>query len=297
MNDMKRIFAPCIAAALALTCLSGCGGNKDEIVVLSREEGSGTRGAFVELLGIETKDEKGEKWDNTAVTADVTNSTSVMLTSVSQNVSAIGYVSLGSMNSSVKGLAIDGAAPTAENIESGEYSVTRPFNICVMEDLSAQARDLIDFILSAQGQSVVADMGYIPVADTGDYKGSPPTGKVTVAGSSSVAPVMEKLIEAYAVLNPDMKIELQTSDSTTGANTTIEGVCDIGMASRELTDSELSKGLTPTVIARDGIVVIVNPQCPVDGLSSEQVRQVYTGETKLWSELAQQSLGGTYGRC
>lgn len=285
LSKTKRLLAVCAAAVITLGCLVGCGGNKDEIVVLSREEGSGTRGAFVELLGIEIKDESGEKWDNTVVTADVTNSTSVMLTSVSQNISAIGYVSLGSMNDSVKGLVIDGAAPTAENIESGAYGVTRPFNICFMENLKPEARDFVDFILSAEGQSIVADMGYIGVGDGGAYKGGGISGKVTVAGSSSVAPVMEKIIEAYGEVCPEIKIELQTSDSTTGVNTTAEGVCDIGMASRELKDSELAKGLTPTVIARDGIVVIVNPESPLSGLSAEQVRQIYTGEIKFWSEL------------
>ena len=278
--------AAMLAVLTALTLLSGCGGNKDKIVLLSREDGSGTRGAFVELFGIAAVDENGEEWDNTALSSDITNSTSVMLTSVAQNIAAIGYVSLGSMNGTVKGVVIDGAAPTAENIENGSYAVTRPFSIAVMDGLSQAAQDFISYILSDNGQNVVADTGYIPISDPGKYKSAGGlTGKVTVGGSSSVAPVMEKLVEAYARVNPNVKIELQISDSTTGASTTVERVCDIGMLSRELTAGETEKGLTAIEIARDGIVVIVNPDSPFDELTSEQVRKIYTGEVRLWSQL------------
>lgn len=283
---MKKTIAAFLAALVAVACLAGCGGNKDEIVLLSREDGSGTRGAFVELFGIAEADENGEVWDNTTPTSDVTNSTSVMLTSVAQNISAIGYVSLGSMNDTVKGVVIDGEAPTAENIKNGGYAVTRPFSIAVMDGLSEAAQDFIDYILSEDGQNVVESTGYIAIAEPGEYRGvSGLSGKVTVGGSSSVAPVMEKLKEAYATVNPEVKIELQTSDSTTGASTAIEGVCDMGMLSRSLTDSEKEKGLTSIEIARDGIVVIVNPDSAVDALTSEQVRRIYTGEITLWSQL------------
>ena len=216
-----------------------------EITVLSREDGSGTRGAFIELFGIEQKNDAGEKEDMTTDDAQITNSTSVMMTTVQGNPKAIGYISLGSLDESVvKAVEIDGAAPTVENVKAGTYKVVRPFNI-------------------ASGVS----------------------GKVVVGGSSSVTPVMEKLKEAYMALNPDVTVEVQQSDSTTGMTSTIDGAYDIGMASRELKDSELEAGLTSTVIAQDGIAVIVNKENTLTGLTSEQVLRIYTGETTDWSEL------------
>ncbi len=244
-----------------------------QISVYSREDGSGTRGAFVELFGIEEKDASGEKVDMTTTSASITNSTSVMMTSVSGDERGIGYISLGSLNDTVKALKIDGAEATAENVKSGTYKIARPFNIATKDDVSDVTQDFINFIMSADGQKVIEDNGYIAVEDSAaSYTASGKSGKIVVAGSSSISPVMEKLSEAYKALNPDVTIEVQTSDSTTGMNMATEGTCDIGMASRELKDSEISGGLKPTVIAQDGIAVIVNKGASIDELSSEQVK-------------------------
>ena len=261
---------------------------KGEISVISREEGSGTRGAFIELFGIEEKDASGEKIDNTTEDAQVTNNTSVMLTTVAGDEYAIGYVSLGSLDESVKALKIDGAEATEENIENGSYKVSRPFNIAVKEGADNEvANDFITYIMSTEGQKIVADNGYIPVADTKAYDGTKPSGSAVVGGSSSVSPVMEKLIEAYKSVNPNAKIELQTSDSTTGMTSTLEGSYDIGMASRELKEEEVGQGLKATVIATDGIAVIVNNDNPTEELSSDQVKSIYTGETYTWDEVTE----------
>ena len=291
---MKKKFTIIIAALMALS-LIGCGvqnqneaqgfDSAKEISVISREEGSGTRGAFVELFGVEKKDANGEKVDYTTEEASVTNSTSVMLTSVAGNTYAIGYVSLGSLNSSVKALQIDGAAATAENIQNGSYKIFRPFNIAVKGEASEAAQDFISFILSAEGQAVVAERGYIALSNAPAFTGGMASGKVVVAGSSSVSPVMDKLREAYAAANPGVSVEIQTSDSTTGMTSAINGICDIGMASRELKDSELEAGLTATAICSDGIAVIVNLNNPLNGLTAEQVMLVYTGEALAWDEI------------
>ena len=240
-----------------------------DVTIVSREDGSGTRGAFIELFGIE----------------EITNNTSVMLTTVADNEYAIGYVSLGSLNDSVKALKIDGAEATAENIENGSYKVSRPFNIAVKKDLNNKvAKDFMSFIMSTEGQKVVADEKYIAVADVKDYAGTKPSGSCVVGGSSSVSPLMEKLIEAYKAVNPNASIELQTSDSTTGMTSTIEGSYDIGMASRELKEEEAAE-LEPTVIATDGIAVVVNNANPLDELSADQVKDIYVGNVSTWDEI------------
>jgi phosphate transport system substrate-binding protein len=284
---MKKKLTSIMAAALCLGVLAGCGKSSasDSITVVSREDGSGTRGAFIELFGVEQKDASGSKVDHTSTAAEITNSTAVMLTTVADNESAIGYVSLGSLDDSVKALSIDGATPGVDSIKSGDYKIGRPFNVATMDTLSPQARDFLDYILSDDGQTVVEGKGYVSLGGSGAYAGGGVSGKVTVAGSSSVSPVMEKLAEAYMALNPDVTIELQTSDSTTGMTSAAQGLCDIGMASRELKDSELSAGLTPTVIAMDGIAVIVNKANSLSGLTSEQVRAIFTGETTAWSAM------------
>ena len=282
---MKKKLTSIMAAALCLGVLAGCGKSSDSITVVSREDGSGTRGAFIELFGVEQKDASGSKVDHTSTAAEITNSTAVMLTTVADNESAIGYVSLGSLDDSVKALSIDGATPGVDSIKSGDYKIARPFNVATMDTLSPQARDFLDYILSDDGQTVVEGKGYVSLGGSGAYAGGGVSGKVTVAGSSSVSPVMEKLAEAYMALNPDVTIELQTSDSTTGMTSAAQGLCDIGMASRELKDSELSAGLTPTVIAMDGIAVIVNKANSLSGLTSEQVRAIFTGETTAWSAM------------
>ena len=283
---MKKIIALATAILMVLSVAAFAEGATGAITVISREDGSGTRGAFIELMGIEQKDENGEKVDRTTDEAIVTNSTSVMMTSVAGDASAIGYISLGSLNDTVKAVAIDGVEPTVENIKSGAYTVARPFNIATKGDVSDVAADFIQFILSAEGQAVVAENGYITVDDAAPaYAAAGVTGAITVGGSSSVTPVMEKLKEAYLAINPNAEIEVQQSDSSTGMNSAIEGVCDIGMASRAVKDSELEAGLVSTTIAMDGIAVIVSNDNPVTDLTTDQVRAIYMGEITDWSEV------------
>ncbi|HIY83039.1 substrate-binding domain-containing protein [Rubneribacter sp.] len=295
MKKRLAMAAGAMALALGMFGLFGCasgnsgsdGGSSSSgsISVYSREDGSGTRGAFVELFGIEEEDSSGEKVDMTTAAAAITNSTSVMMTSVAGDENGIGYISLGSLNDTVKALDIDGAQPTAANVKSGEYAVARPFNIVTKDGLSDAAQDFIDFIMSSEGQAIVEEENYISVAENAEaYSGSGQSGKIVIAGSSSVTPVMEKLAEAYQALNPDVSIEVNQSDSTTGVNMATEGTCDIGMASRELKDSETSAGVEATVIAQDGIAVIVNTNSSVDGLTSDQVKGIFTGEIATWED-------------
>ena len=257
------------------------------INVCSREDGSGTRGAFIELLGIEEKDESGEKVDRTVATAEITNSTAVMMTTVAGNKQAIGYISLGALSDDVKALKVDGAAPTVDAVKDGSYKVSRPFNIVTKEGTSnPAAEDFIAFIMSEESQKVVEEEGCISNGNNGAFTSKNPTGTITVVGSSSVSPVMEKLIEAYNAINGGLTIELQTNDSSTGVSSAIDGTCDIGMASRELKDEEVSKGAKATVIATDGIAIIVNNENSFDDLTSEQVKQIYIGEITSWDELS-----------
>ena len=281
---MKKILSLLLSLTMLLT--SSCALASDEINVISREDGSGTRGAFIELFGIEQKNEEGVKIDHTTEDCDITNSTSVMMTSVSGNESAIGYISLGSLNETVKAVKIDGAEATVENIKSGDYKVSRPFNIATMAEVSDAAADFIAFILSAEGQAVIESNGYIAAVENAPaFEGGKASGKIVIAGSSSVTPVMEKLKEAYEALNPNVEMELQQTDSTSGMTSTLDGVCDIGMASRALKESELEAGLVPQVIALDGIAVIVSPNNAVENLTTEQVRGIYMGEITDWSEV------------
>jgi phosphate transport system substrate-binding protein len=321
-KTMKKLIGIALTAALSMSLLAGCGttgsdetsnaetttettqtaetttaetttdtaatsdfDTSNDITVVSREDGSGTRGAFIELFGVEEKDASGEKVDNTTEEATISNSTSVVMTTVAGDDYAIGYISLGSLNDTVKALKIDGAEATVENIKNESYKIARPFNIATKGDVSAVAQDFIDFIMSADGQAVVEDNGYISIADASAYAGSKPEGTVVVAGSSSVSPVMEKLKEAYLAVNTNATIEIQTSDSTTGMTSAIDGICDIGMASREVKDSELEAGLTNTVIAMDGIAVIVNKNNSTDELTSDQVKSIYTGESLTWDDV------------
>lgn len=274
-----------VAATEAQTEAAG-GSMEGAIDVISREDGSGTRGAFIELFGVEQKDASGEKVDYTTDDAEITNSTEVMITSVAGDKQAIGYISLGSLNDSVKALKIDGAAATVDDIKDGSYKIARPFNIVTTGEVSDVAQDFINFIFSEEGQKVVEDNGYISQGNQGAYTASGKSGKVTVAGSSSVTPVMEKLAEAYKALNSEVTVEVQQSDSTTGVTSSIEGVCDIGMASRDLKEEETAKGAQGQVIAMDGIAVVVNNDNPVDDLTSEQVKDIYVGDTTDWSDLA-----------
>ncbi len=258
------------------------------INVVSREDGSGTRGAFIELFGIEEENEAGEKVDNTTEEAIITNSTDVMMTTVAGDEYAIGYISLGSLNETVKAVTIDGVEATVDNIKSGFYTISRPFNIATNGEVSEVAQDFINFILSAEGQAVVSDNGYITVDDAAAaFESNGAEGKIVVAGSSSVTPVMEKLKEAYQAVNAGAEIEIQESDSTTGMTAAMDGTCDIGMASRELKDSETEAGLTSTVIALDGIAVIVSNDNPTANLSKDAVASIFKGEVTTWDEIAE----------
>jgi phosphate transport system substrate-binding protein len=285
---MKKIIILTVALAMVVSLFTGCGSNSAQdtaITVVSREDGSGTRGAFIELVGVEEKDADGNKVDNTIDTAEIVNSTSVVMTTVAGNENAIGYISLGSLDDSVKALKIDGAEATVDNIKSGAYKIARPFNIATKGDVGEAAQDFMNFILSENGQAVVEDNGYISKENTGAFESNNASGEIKVAGSSSVTPVMEKLKEAYLAINPNAEIEVQQSDSTTGMTSAIEGVCDIGMASRELKDSELESGLNATVIAMDGIAIVVNNNNTADALTSQQVKDIYTGVIVDWSEI------------
>ena len=264
---------------------AGSSSKSQTITVVSREDGSGTRGAFIELFGIEEKDASGKKVDNTTDDATITNSTEVMMTTVAGDEAAIGYTSLGALNSSIKALKVDGAEATAANVKSGTYKISRPFNIATKGTVSEVTQDFINYILSEDGQKIVESNGYISQGNSGAFTSNGASGKIVVAGSSSVTPVMEKLLEAYQKVNTGAKIELQESDSTTGMTAAIDGTCDIGMASRELKDSEKSAGLTNQVIALDGIAVIVNNKNSASNITSEQVKGIFTGETTDWSNV------------
>lgn len=264
---------------------AGSSSKSQTITVVSREDGSGTRGAFIELFGIEEKDANGKKVDNTTDDATITNSTEVMMTTVAGDEVAIGYTSLGALNSSIKALKVDGAEATAANVKSGTYKISRPFNIATKGTVSEVTQDFINYILSEDGQKIVESNGYISQGNSGAFTSNGASGKIVVAGSSSVTPVMEKLLEAYQKVNTGAKIELQESDSTTGMTAAIDGTCDIGMASRELKDSEKSAGLTNQVIALDGIAVIVNNKNSASNITSEQVKAIFTGETTDWNNV------------
>ena len=300
---LRKLLAMTLVVAMTGALAAGCGSKSEEtgaegegeqqtaewdasndITVVSREDGSGTRGAFIELFGIEQKDENGNKVDHTTEDANITNSTEVMMSTVAGNEYAIGYVSLGSLGDSVKAVKIDGAEATEENIKAGTYKVSRPFNIATKDEISDIAQDFINFILSEEGQKVVAENGYISLDDVKPYESNGATGKVVVAGSSSVTPVMEKLKEAYQKVNSGAEIEINQSDSTTGMTSAMSGICDIGMASRELKNEEAQE-LTSIVIATDGIAVIVNNDSPVEELTSDQVKAIFTGETVAWDEI------------
>ena len=263
---------------------AGSSSKSQTITVVSREDGSGTRGAFIELFGIEEKDASGKKVDNTTDDATITNSTEVMMTTVAGDEAAIGYTSLGALNSSIKALKVDGAEATAANVKSGTYKISRPFNIATKGTVSEVTQDFINYIMSDDGQKVIEDNGYISVSD-GKFESNGAKGKIVVAGSSSVTPVMEKLKEAYLAVNKDAEIEVQESDSTTGMTAAMEGTCDIGMASRDLKDSELEAGLTPTAIAMDGIAIIVNNQNGLDNITMDQIKGIFTGEITSWGDV------------
>ena len=276
---MKKLFA--IVLALALTCAVAFAA-EGPITVMSREDGSGTRGAFVELTGVEQDDV-----DMTTVDAVITNSTAVMLTSVAGDPAAIGYVSMGSLNETVKAVSVDGNAATVEGVKDGSYTLARPFVVTTYGEVGEIAQDLLNYIMSAEGQAIINEEGYIAINDAAEaYTAAGVSGEITVGGSSSVTPVMEKLAEAYMALNPDVTVVVQQSDSTTGVTGTIEGTVDLGMASRALKAEEEEQGVVGTTIAMDGIAVIVNLENDTENLTTEQIMNIYTGAITDWSELA-----------
>ena len=298
----KKITATALFGVLAVSAFAGCGGASSSsngssdagsdaakfdasktISVVTREEGSGTRDAFTELTGILVKD-GDNKTDNTTTSAVTINSTEAVITNVKDNEAAIGYISLGSLNDTVKALKIGGVEATADNVKSGDYAVSRPFNIAYKGELSDVAQDFVDYIMSSDGQKIVSDNGYVTVSENAAYSGNKPSGKISVAGSSSVSPVMEKLAEAYQKVNTNAKVEIQTSDSSAGMQSAMGGTCDIGMASRDLKDEEKS-ALKVETIAKDGIAVIVNNANTCDDLTLDQVKSIYTGETTVWSDI------------
>ena len=303
MNSMtKKITATALFGVLAVSAFAGCGGAGSSsngssdagldaakfdasktISVVTREEGSGTRDAFTELTGVLVKD-GDNKTDNTTTSAVTINSTEAVITNVKDNEAAIGYISLGSLNDTVKALKIGGVEATADNVKSGDYAVSRPFNIAYKGELSEAAQDFVDYIMSSDGQKIVSDNGYVTVSENAAYSGKKPSGKISVAGSSSVSPVMEKLAEAYQKVNTNAKVEIQTSDSSAGMQSAMGGTCDIGMASRDLKDEEKS-ALKVETIAKDGIAVIVNNANTCDDLTLDQVKSIYTGETTVWSDI------------
>lgn len=303
MNSMtKKITATALFGVLAVSAFAGCGGASSSsngssdtgsdaakfdasktISVVTREEGSGTRDAFTELTGVLVKD-GDNKTDNTTTSAVTINSTEAVITNVKDNEAAIGYISLGSLNDTVKALKIGGVEATADNVKSGDYAVSRPFNIAYKGELSDVAQDFVDYIMSSDGQKIVSDNGYVTVSENAAYSGKKPSGKISVAGSSSVSPVMEKLAEAYQKVNTNAKVEIQTSDSSAGMQSAMGGTCDIGMASRDLKDEEKS-ALKVETIAKDGIAVIVNNANTYDDLTLDQVKSIYTGETTVWSDI------------
>lgn len=289
----RRVLAMLACGVLTAGLLTGCGGSSSdkagaddaEITVVSREDGSGTRGAFVELFGVQDEDDKGEKTDMTTEDATITSSTEVVMTTVAGNKNAIGYCSLGSLNDTVKAVKIDGVEATVDNINNGKYAISRPFNIATNGTPSEVTQDFINYILSEDGQKIVEENGYIKASDAGEFKSNGAKGKIVVAGSSSVSPVMEKLMEAYKKVNTGADVELQESDSTTGMKNAIAKTCDIGMASRDLKDSETSAGLKATVIAKDGITVVVNKENSIDNLTKDQVNNIYRGKITTWGEV------------
>lgn len=282
---MKNLLI--LLAGVSILCLSSCGENSastNEITVVSREAGSGTRSAFVELFGIEKTDALGNREDLTTQEAVIANKTDIMLTNVSGDINAIGYISIGSLNDRVKAVRIDGAQANSENVKNGTYKVSRPFNIAVKSQISEGANDFISFILSEDGQKIVSQ-NYVSSQDAPlPFNTSSPSGKISISGSSSVAPLMEKLKEAYEKINPKLKIEIQMSDSTSGITSALEGSCDIAMTSRALNDRE-KQSLTPIEIALDGIAVIVNVKNPRNEFTKEQIKSIFTGEVTRFEML------------
>ena len=293
MNSKLKKIVTVILALVMVFSLAACGnGGSDDgadggakaspISVISREDGSGTRSAFTELMGILVDDV-----DHTTVNAEISQSTSVVVTTVAGNPKAIGYISMGAMSDAVKAMKVDGVEATTENVKAGTYPVSRPFALCTNGQLTDVAADFIDYILSAEGQAIVAAEGYITVDDAApSYEPKDGLeGRIVLAGSTSVAPVMQVIADSYKALYADVEIEIQQTGSGAGITSTIEKACDIGMSSRALKEEELAQRLTETTMAMDGIAVIVNNANAAEDLTSEQIRQIFTGEVTDWNQV------------
>ena len=267
---------------LLVSCVFGGVLMAQDIFPISREMGSGTRGAFVEIFGIQ-KEVRSKKVDATTQKAEVTNSTGVMMTTVANSANSIGYISLGSLNDTIKAVSIDGVSPSVQNINNKTYGISRPFNV-VTKTMNPVIEDFLKYALSKEAKGIVEKAGYISVAKD-SYVSTKPSGKIIIAGSSSVTPLMEKLKESYEKINPNVEIEIQQSDSTTGVNSVVEGIADIGMASREIKESELKKGINTQVLAIDGLAVIVNKENPISNLKKEDVRKIFLGEITSWEQV------------
>ncbi|WP_434311633.1 substrate-binding domain-containing protein [Hominifimenecus sp. rT4P-3] len=289
MMRKKRMLGLLICLLITLT---GCGENQrnpleqgQAIHMVSREDGSGTRTAFTELFDVVTVDEAGKKQDAVTVEAEITNNTAVMMNAIAGDPAAIGYISMGSKNDTIKALSIDGVEGTPEHVRDGTYAISRPFFLAVREPLTPAADDFKNYILSIEGQKIVQENGYVPLETNSPYVKAGASGKVVVAGSSSVSPVMEKLLETYQEICPEVTVELQTNDSTTGVASVVNGISDLGMVSRSLRKEELEQGILEVEIARDGILVIVNKSNPLESLSKGQVRDIFTGKLMNWQEI------------
>lgn len=293
---MKKIIGLSLLLTMITTLIVGCNNTnssnssgefdlKSTINVVSREDGSGTRGAFIEIVGVLEKDAEGNKVDRTYEEAIIQNATDAVITTVAGDESSIGYISLGSFNDTVKALKVEGVEATTENIQNNSYKIARSFNIAYKRDLNPLSKDFLSFILSSEGQDIVLNEGYVQVSTSlSKYNKTEQKGKLVVAGSTSVTPVMEKLAEAYENLHPDVSIEIQSTGSSAGIQSAIEETADLAMASRDLKDSELEE-LTAELIAIDGIAIIVNKENPLDNISLDQIKSVYIGEITTWEKL------------
>lgn len=293
---MKRKFLALLAVAvLGVTAFTGCGNSEAQaaeggfntsrgITVVSREDGSGTRTAFIEITGVQARDADGNNRDFTTLDAEIANGTSLVIGSVAGNEYAMGYISLGSLNDNVRAINVNGAAPTSANVQSGAYPLFRTFYVSVQNDLDSATQSFIDFMLSQEGQAVVSG-NYIPVsANAPAFAGENPGGTIVVAGSTSVAPLMERLREAYIAINPNVNIEINVQGTSAGIQASINGTAQIGMSSRALNATEL-ESVNAIAIAYDGLAVIVNNANPLADITTEEIRQIFVGELTRWNEI------------
>lgn len=290
---MKKLLLALSALFVSMSAIYA-----EQIRPITREMGSGTRSAFVDIFDIKAH-RGGKKIDAISQKAEVTNSTGVMILSVSNAKNAIGYISLGSLNERVKALKIDGVAPSVANVGNKSYKIVRPFNVAFKRDSkNALIADFLRFTQSKNAVQIIQKAGYIALpsdnqntlkgtktSPQSDYKSQDLQGKLVIAGSSSITPLMEKLQEAYIALNPRAEVEILQSDSTMGINATSENIADIAMVSRELTKGEIARGLVVQVLAMDALVVIVNKNNALENLGADAIRQIFLGQITKWSEL------------